>query len=1445
MFFARPYRWLLLLAILLPTTVWSQLEVTSGFPYTPENLVRTVFLGDGLEIIDVVYEGNGRSTGFFQGGEAGVGMERGILLSTGRAKGTFSQVDVENPGADLADANMPELVNGDPDLATYLGNSGVSINDIARYTIRFRPFGDSVRFRYVFASEEYPEFVCSQFNDIFGFFLSGPGINGPFSNQGINIARVPGTNLPVRINTVNGGQGSGSSTDCELGNSAFYRDNENGTSAPVFDGMTTIFVAESAVQPCEEYVMKIIIADVGDGRLDSGVFLEAKSFEGNALDLDFTNVSLDNGMAEGCRDATLTFSRSGPAPENDTLRFNVFGSATPGVDYSPLPDRIIIPAGRDQISFTMAAFDDGLAEGTEEVKIALQRTTCKIDTFTLRITDNLLTTGLLADSLIVCPGDTVSLDASLPVNFPPPAFFQSQDTVMIASPSGGYSSFIDVSGVSPESLGPNVIQSVCIDSFVHQWLDDLDLYLIGPSGQILELTTDNGGDGGNLAGEDAYINTCFTPRAIDSLTAPAQFAGPEGIPFTGEWLPEGSWEGFTSDFFTTNGRWELRVIDDSNGFTGTLYGWSITFEPVYGINYNWTPDTSLSCYDCPTPQYLGEETGTFFVTATDVYGCTLSDSIFTQFRPTPLIDAASCDMATDSSISISWGPVAEALGYELRRENGRWFSVGLNTNYTFSDLRPDSIYALYVRALFSDCPSPQVSLRCRTAPCTPPLLITNQIDPNCNEGTDGAIQISAQGGRGPLSFFLGDSLLGFTELLGLSAGNYPISVADTVGCADSVEVQLLAPPPLLATPILSRSISCFDASDGTLLANSSGGTAPYSFRWGDGVSDSIRNNLGPGEYTLSVTDANGCVDTTSITLVAPDLLALNEASVADNGCTAPSGSIEFMPTGGRQPYQYVWNIPSIGNRPDPNQLTAGIYSVTLTDVNGCQDSAQLSIGQESINIENIQLIPNDCPEAEEGVLQLSLTGVSFPLGYNWEGPDGGGSMSVSSEEVLLPTLPSGEYSISLTDDRGCEQDTSFTILTLSQLDGNAAIISPDCQAPTGGRIDWLPTNGTDDPQYAWSTGATTASIDGLGAGNYTLTVTDALGCQLERSYTVDEIIYPSLEANIRSVSCAGAGDGSISVILSDFTAPVSFHWVTPTGDTLSGASIGGLPGGDYALVGEDGNGCPLDTILPLPEPGPLRLLPFWEDIRCAGETNGLIELSAEGGTPGYRYRLLGRTEWSEQSNFINLEPGSYQAEVIDQRGCRDGSGTISLSSPSPLLLELGGLRSIPFGDSVQLFPSVRGGAGSIISYDWRAGNPAIFSCTECAAPWLRPLGQTDVQLTIMDTRGCQASSRIRLLVTKDYPVAVPTGFSPNGDGENDRLRVHGFPGVEVLSFQVFDRWGELVFEMGGFTVNDIDAGWDGQFRALPMPGGQYPWQLMVRYPDGSTERLNGITQLLR
>lgn len=356
--------------------------VSSGGIYTPEYLVQNILVGQGVQVMNVTYTGNSTTKaqiGYFTG-ESNVGLNSGIILSSG----LVNNVD-NNPSFNAStDINGGQTVS-DTDLETVgtrCNDEGFQPSDDASILeFDFIPQSTQVEFRYVFASEEYREWVGSAYNDSFGFFISGPGITSfnVYSNDARNIALIPNTNEEVCINSVN-----------HLTNTQYYNDN-TGTYF-TYDGYTDVFVARSPVIPCSTYHIKLAICDLSDASLDSGVFLEANSFSsvGVQTNIAFTHAAVDTAV-EACNDARIGFALSGKTLGNMTIHYTIAGTAENGVDYEYIPDSVIVQS-LDSIAFIdIVPINDGIPEDYESVQFIYNTSLCDppvMDTTTVWIKDN-------------------------------------------------------------------------------------------------------------------------------------------------------------------------------------------------------------------------------------------------------------------------------------------------------------------------------------------------------------------------------------------------------------------------------------------------------------------------------------------------------------------------------------------------------------------------------------------------------------------------------------------------------------------------------------------------------------------------------------------------------------------------------------------------------------------------------------------------------------------------------------------------------------------------------------------------------------------------------------------------------------------------------------------------------------------------------------------------
>ena len=311
-----------------------------------------LILGEGAEVFNVNSTGQANQVGTFTCGACGIGYGSGLILSTGNV--AVANGPNNSGSSTLGGGNFGAT---DADLAQLIG---VGLNDAATVTFQFVAQSDSVSFNYVFGSEEYPEFANSSFNDVFGFFLSGPGINGPFTNNAINIAVIPGTNTPVSINNVNA-----------TNNNAFYTTNPGGPLANQFDAYTVSLQAFYDQLICgETYTIKLAIADGGDTSYDSAVFIEANSFTLPTIDVELEMGDIgfdDNTLYEGCGTANIILTRNSNLNEEEILEITISGSAINGLDYTAIPETITFAVGQSVVIIPLTAIFDAESEGTESL----------------------------------------------------------------------------------------------------------------------------------------------------------------------------------------------------------------------------------------------------------------------------------------------------------------------------------------------------------------------------------------------------------------------------------------------------------------------------------------------------------------------------------------------------------------------------------------------------------------------------------------------------------------------------------------------------------------------------------------------------------------------------------------------------------------------------------------------------------------------------------------------------------------------------------------------------------------------------------------------------------------------------------------------------------------------------------------------------------------------
>jgi gliding motility-associated-like protein len=368
----------------------AQVAVSNTAPYNSSAfLVNNVLSGGGVVASNITFNGDPDQIGFFSGIGSNLNLDSGIVISSGKI------IDIPNGGAQPSfDFSNP----GDPDLLTIAQSvrPGISSShDAANLEFDFTVVGDTVEFRFVFASEEYLTWVNSNYNDIFAFFLSGPGITGPYASPAgfpsgaVNVAIVPGVTppTPITISTIHPGL-----------NSQFYIDNPSNATHD-FNGFTVVMVAKYAVECGGTYHFKFAIADCEDGTLDTGVFIEAGSLTSSGVGISATTPFPNNTIVEACGDAIIHISRSDTSV-NDTINLAISGNAIAS-EYSTISTSQVFLPGEDTLSFNVSAFVDNITEGIDTIVIEIQGNTgCNM--VTIYIEDYTPMSITVSDSINIC-----------------------------------------------------------------------------------------------------------------------------------------------------------------------------------------------------------------------------------------------------------------------------------------------------------------------------------------------------------------------------------------------------------------------------------------------------------------------------------------------------------------------------------------------------------------------------------------------------------------------------------------------------------------------------------------------------------------------------------------------------------------------------------------------------------------------------------------------------------------------------------------------------------------------------------------------------------------------------------------------------------------------------------------------------------------------------------
>ncbi|MEM6321746.1 MAG: hypothetical protein AAF960_29065, partial [Bacteroidota bacterium] len=513
-------------------------------------------------------------------------------------------------------------------------------------------------------------------------------------------------------------------------------------------------------------------------------------------------------------------------------------------------------------------------------------------------------------------------------------------------------------------------------------------------------------------------------------------------------------------------------------------------------------------------------------------------------------------------------------------------------------------------------------------------------DASCSGGNDGSITLSTLDAMGTVAYTWNDISIGNNNNpTNLAPGTYSVTATDGAGCEDIASFTIGRASDFTISAA-TQLLTCVGINDGQILITITGGTSPFTYNWSDGLPDTnLVNNLSAGQYGLTVTDAGGCMQTASYELSEPVPLRL-AVSVDDPDCGLSNGSATVTVTGGAPDYTYAWNDANSQTTPSATNLAGGDYQVVVTDDNGCQDSAAvtLSFADTSTVVVGRTIINATCGRAD-GAITLMPTGGTAPYTYAWDG----GLDALPSQTGLV----AGVYNFTITDAGGCGKAESIIVGDEGVITINFVVDSVSCFGGNDGGLIAVATGGIGGYTYAWTNRVTTSPLlMNLTADTYTVTATDSIGCTADATITLTE---PSLlETNVSaSTDSCSATVGSATVNVAGGTPNYTYLWNDSLGQTTPTAT--NLPTGTYTVTVMDAKGCTqIDSIeLALNQGLVVTLNPT--PSGCAGENSGTITTSVANGVAPFNY------QWNNSlgnfPGFTGLAQGIYQVTVTDANGC--------------------------------------------------------------------------------------------------------------------------------------------------------------------------------------------------
>ena len=798
------------------------------------------------------------------------------------------------------------------------------------------------------------------------------------------------------------------------------------------------------------------------------------------------------------------------------------------------------------------------------------------------------------------------------------------------------------------------------------------------------------------------VDTCFdmtepTPLVIDSIVSPVYPGG-----------------------------WNVSCNGGDNGNIFSYESGAVSPYTYYWSNGDTTANT------------LNVSVFTYYLTVTDLNGCTANDSITIN---EPALVSTTIDIQTnvncfgDASGSITVSSVGGTPGYNYSLD-GITFSPAA----TIGNLIAGS-YTLYT-ADTNGCMD-SISFTITEPVAALSAQVTAQTNVDCFGNSSGDVTVTGADGTPPYQYSIdGVTFQSSGTFSSLIAGNYTVTVLDSNGCTITQGVSISEPSGPLSVAVSSvTNVDCFGNSSGTILVSGSMGTSPYQFSI-DGVTfspDSSFTGLIAGNYTITIQDTNGCSATVNASISEPAAALSAVFSATDALCNGSSdGTAQVTPSGGTPGYTYQWSTVPVQTTQTATGLMAGTYSCLITDTNNCTYNVTgITVGQATVLNGSATSTDVLCNGGNTGTASAIPSGGTPGYTYSWN--------TVPVQTTSTATgLIAGSYSCVITDTNSCAVTVNVIVGEPSAITASSTSTDVLCNGGSTGTAIVSPSGGIPGYSFSWNTVPvqTTQTATGLSQGTYSCLITDSNNCTLSVDVTVAEPAALSASTAATDVLCNGGATGTATVNPSGGVPGYAYSWNTVPVQITQVAS--GLSTGTYTCTVTDTNNCVASYSVTVNEPAAISATSSATDVDCNGNANGIAGVNASGGVLPYTYSW-NTVPVQTSDTATGLTAGSYVCTITDSNLCTFDV-TVTVNQPNVLAVTVTGTGSVTCnaGSDGVAIANVTGGT-TAYSYSW--------SPVGGSNDTLSGLASGTYTVTVTDFNGCTGSGSFTIT---DPPALTTT-----------------------------------------------------------------------------------------